>query len=217
MHTISNTEFDLVWVGEQCWLLTPTDKNLIPIYAQSLRLSAAPYLENVTSCFTHILLEFSLDYCPLDVPDYCHQLLSQLEKTSKNQQSCTTHTLPIDFSAGLDLEELAATCGLSIGQLQKDILNLELVVMVNGFAPGFSYCGELPKALQVPRRATPRVHIPAGSVAIADKYLAVYPQISPGGWHIIGHCSQRLFDVTAKQPNRLNLGDKLSFYEAEDS
>ena len=179
MHTISNTQYDLEWVGEQSWLLTPTDKNLIPIYAQSLRLSDTPYLENVTSCFTYILLEFSLEYSPLDVPDYCHQLLFQLKKTPQNYPSCTTHNLPIDFSAGLDLEELAATCGLSIGQLQEDILNLELVVMVNGFAPGFSYCGELPKALQVPRRATPRVHIPAGSVAIADKYLAVYPQISP--------------------------------------
>ena len=212
MPIFSHAQYQLEWVGEQSWLVTPTEQALLPIFSERLHASRLPYLENITSCFKHILLEFSFAYRPLNVPEHCQQLFSQIANTPEVECVAVTHELPIDFSNGLDLEDLASTCQLSIVQLKEQLLNLELHVMVNGFAPGFSYCGELPKALQVPRRTTPRVHIPAGSVAIADKYLAIYPQVSPGGWHIIGHCSQCLFDVNAAPPNTLKVGDKVTFF-----
>ena len=212
MPIFSNAQYELEWVGEQSWLVTPTEQTLLPVFSKKLHASQLPYLENITSCFKYILLEYSFAYHPLDVPEYCHQLFSQIANTQELDFVATTHQLPIDFSDGFDLEDLASACQLSIAQLKEQLLSLELHVMVNGFAPGFSYCGELPKTLQVPRRATPRVHIPAGSVAIADKYLAIYPQVSPGGWHIIGHCSQCLFDVNAAEPNTLKVGDKVTFY-----
>lgn|GEM_PF-1478878 len=216
MQIFSNAQYNLTWVGEQSWLITPTEKTLLPIFTAKLHASQLPYLANITNCFTYILLEFSCDYKPLDVPEYCHQCLANIASTPAFDVGGTTHLLPIDFSNGIDLEDLAVTCNFSIDQLQEKILNVELNVMVNGFAPGFSYCGELPFELQVPRRATPRVNIPAGSVAIADKYLAIYPQVSPGGWHIIGHCSRCLFDLNAKQPNTLNVGDRVTFFRANE-
>ena len=215
MPIFSYACYELEWVGEQSWIITPTEQALLPIFSEKLHTSRLPYLENITSCFKHVLLEFSCAYRPLDVPENCRHLFSQIAKTAEVDCVAKTHQLPIDFSKGVDLEDLASTCQLSLAQLKEQLLSLELQVMVNGFAPGFSYCGELPKALQVTRRPTPRVHIPAGSVAIADKYLAIYPQVSPGGWHIIGHCSQCLFNVNAAPPNTLNVGDKVTFFSTK--
>jgi hypothetical protein len=65
-----------------------------------------------------------------------------------------------------------------------------------GFLPGFPYLGGLPAALEMPRLATPRSRVPAGSVAIAGRMCAVYPWHSPGGWRLVGRTGARLFDAT---------------------
>ena len=69
-----------------------------------------------------------------------------------------------------------------------------------GFAPGFAYLRGLDPALHLPRRATPRTRVPAGAVAIADTYAAVYPSASPGGWHLLGHTDARLWDAEREPP-----------------
>ena len=66
-----------------------------------------------------------------------------------------------------------------------------------GFLPGFPYMGDLPPQLALPRRADPRVRVPAGSVSIATNLTAIYPYESPGGWHLIGTTPIRLFDLDA--------------------
>ena len=83
-----------------------------------------------------------------------------------------------------------------------------------GFAPGFAYLGELPERLRVPRLATPRVRVPAGSVAIASAMSAVYPHASPGGWRILGRTDTALWDPAATPPARLRPGDKVRFVPA---
>ena len=83
-----------------------------------------------------------------------------------------------------------------------------------GFAPGFAYLGELPAELRVPRLATPRTRVPAGSVAIAGAMTAIYPQASPGGWRLLGRTDARLFDPAATTPARLRPGDRVRFEPA---
>jgi KipI family sensor histidine kinase inhibitor len=80
-----------------------------------------------------------------------------------------------------------------------------------GFAPGFAYLGELDARLALPRRATPRVRVPAGSLAIAERQTAVYPQASPGGWHLLGRCAWPLFDAQRDPPCPLRVGDRVRF------
>jgi KipI family sensor histidine kinase inhibitor len=77
-----------------------------------------------------------------------------------------------------------------------------------GFRPGFAYLTGLDPALVVPRRATPRPRVPAGALAIADVYTAVYPSESPGGWHLIGHVAEPMFTAAGA---RLSLGDRVRF------
>jgi biotin-dependent carboxylase-like uncharacterized protein len=80
-----------------------------------------------------------------------------------------------------------------------------------GFMPGFAYLGLLDTALESPRLATPRVRVPAGSVAIAGRQTAIYPAASPGGWNLIGRSSHRLFDPRLEQPALIQPGDRVRF------
>ena len=83
-----------------------------------------------------------------------------------------------------------------------------------GYAPGFAYFGPLPPDLATPRRPTPRQSVPAGSVAIGGDQTAVYPFSLPGGWHLIGRTSVRLWDLGRERPNLVQPGDRVRFVPA---
>ncbi|TMB41529.1 MAG: carboxyltransferase domain-containing protein, partial [Chloroflexi bacterium] len=80
-----------------------------------------------------------------------------------------------------------------------------------GFAPGFTYCGELPDQLALPRLASPRLRVSAGSIGIAGRQTGIYAVESPGGWNLIGRTTLRLFDPATDPPVRFKPGDRLRF------
>ena len=80
-----------------------------------------------------------------------------------------------------------------------------------GFTPGFPYLGPLPDALVLPRRSTPRIRVPAGSVAIAGAQTGVYPAETPAGWHLIGRTDLRLWDPSRRPPTLLEPGGRVRF------
>jgi KipI family sensor histidine kinase inhibitor len=83
-----------------------------------------------------------------------------------------------------------------------------------GFLPGFAYLGDLPEALRLPRLEIPRVRLPAGSVAIAAEYTAVYPRPSPGGWHLLGTTRAVMFDPDRSPPALFQPGAHVRFVPA---
>jgi KipI family sensor histidine kinase inhibitor len=117
--------------------------------------------------------------------------------------------------AGPDLPEVARASGLSEAEVVSLHTSTEYTAFMLGFRPGFAYLGLLPEALARPRRATPRVRVAAGSVAIAGRQTGIYPSTSPGGWHLIGRTSLRLFDPTADSPARIAAGDRVRFVSVE--
>ena len=112
---------------------------------------------------------------------------------------------------GPDLDAVAAYHGLA----REDVIRLHsgrvYRVYMIGFTPGYPYMGELPEALNTPRRDTPRTHIPKGSVAIAQRQTGIYPVVSPGGWQIIGRTKVVLFDARRETPSLLSMGDQVRF------
>ena len=86
------------------------------------------------------------------------------------------------------------------------------LIYLIGFMPGFPYMGELPEALVTPRLKTPRLLVPTGSVAIAQKQAGIYPMDSPGGWHLLGRTPVRMFDPEKKPPAYLKMGDFVQFH-----
>jgi KipI family sensor histidine kinase inhibitor len=80
-----------------------------------------------------------------------------------------------------------------------------------GFLPGYPYMGDLPSLLVLPRRNSPRIKVPPGSIAIAMAMTAVYPLESPGGWHLLGRTPVPLWDLRRETPVLLRPGDKVKF------
>ena len=87
----------------------------------------------------------------------------------------------------------------------------EYLVYFLGFSPGFPYLGEMPKEIATPRLQTPRIKVPAGSVAIGGGHTGIYPLSSPGGWNIIGRTPLRLFSPEEEDPTLLKMGDRIKF------
>lgn len=110
---------------------------------------------------------------------------------------------------GPDLDDVARAAQLSSEEVQRLHAGATYVVDTIGFAPGFAYLTGLAPSLQLPRRATPRPRVAAGSLAIADAFTTVYPFDSPGGWHLIGRVvDTRMFD---ERGALLHLGDRVRF------
>ena len=113
--------------------------------------------------------------------------------------------------AGTDLAVLSRRAGVPAEELVRLHAAADHRVAFLGFAPGFPYMTGTPRALAVPRLATPRVRVPAGSIAVADGYTGIYPTESPGGWHLIGRIAQPLFDPAGSPPSLLQPGDRVVF------
>ena len=114
-------------------------------------------------------------------------------------------------AAGPDLGEVARHVGLTEKQVVELHSSADYVVWFLGFQPGFPYLGGLPEQLATPRRAEPRLQVPAGSVGIGGSQTGIYPLATPGGWQLIGHTSLPLFDPARDEPVLLRPGDTVRF------
>src|SRR3546814_10907583 len=103
----------------------------------------------------------------------------------------------------MDLDYVADTCGLTRQQVIDLHTSDPVSVFALGFAPGLPYIGVHNEKFNLPRRATPRTAVPGGSVAIANRQSVIYPNTSPGGWHVIGAMPFALFDPD-KAPHTLD-------------
>lgn len=112
---------------------------------------------------------------------------------------------------GEDLDEVASLTGLSPPEVVSRHSAGEYVVAYLGFSPGFGYLAGLDESLHVPRRDSPRTSVPAGSVAIAGPYGAIYPSASPGGWRLLGRTTLRMWDPGREPPSLLQPGTRVSF------
>ncbi|EAB2687507.1 5-oxoprolinase subunit PxpB [Salmonella enterica] len=114
-------------------------------------------------------------------------------------------------AGGPDLAAVARHSGLSEKQVVELHASVEYVVWFLGFQPGFPYLGNLPEPLHMPRRAEPRLQVPAGSVGIGGAQTGIYPLSTPGGWQLIGLTPLKLFDPMREPPVLLRPGDSVRF------
>ena len=121
-------------------------------------------------------------------------------------------TVPTRYD-GEDLAEVAALWGVSAAEAVRIHTGGEYRVAFCGFAPGFAYLTGLPEQYAVPRRATPRTRVPAGSVALAGGYTGVYPSASPGGWQLLGRTDLPVWDLGRDPAALLLPGTRVRFVE----
>lgn len=123
------------------------------------------------------------------------------------------HEIPIVYGgvSGPDLKAMARRAGMSEPDYANKHAAAEYIVAFLGFQPGFPYLRGLPNAMHAPRRASPRVRVAAGSVAVGGAYTGIYPADGPGGWQIIGRTPAELFDPRRSAPALMMPGDRVRF------
>ncbi len=131
-----------------------------------------------------------------------------------SERKRTKYFIPVcyDQRLGIDLDILAKERGLEIDMVSQIHQKVPYKIYSMGFLPGFLYLGHLDEQLHTPRRKIPRVKVPKGAVAIGGQQTGIYPQESPGGWHIIGQTPVDLFDVGSDPPSVFLPGDMIQFY-----
>jgi inhibitor of KinA len=120
-----------------------------------------------------------------------------------------------DEPYGPDIPEVAAFANASPDDVVAWHLAREYRVFVVGFVPGFAYMASVDPRIAAPRRASPRLKVPAGSVAVAAGQTGIYPAATPGGWNVIGRCPIRPYDPERPAPFLFHPGDRVRFHRID--
>ena len=178
----------------------------------ALTAAALPGVVDIAATFNTVAVVF--DPHRADPRDLSGAILANLQNLAGGASTPGTIVeIPVAYGGddGPDLAAVAAHTGLDSEAVVRLHTTTDHVVGMIGFAPGFPYLLGLPAALEVPRRATPRTSVPAGSVAIAEHQTGIYPRSSPGGWHVIGRTPRAMFDPHRDPPALLRAGDRVRF------
>lgn len=145
--------------------------------------------------------------------DAIERLQRWWEESEALEPESRTIDIPVIYGgeAGPDLPDVARHTGLTQKQVVELHASIDYVVWFLGFQPGFPYLGGMPENLATPRRAEPRVRVPAGSVGIGGAQTGIYPLETPGGWNLIGRTELPLFNPSLPEPVLLRPGDTLRF------
>ncbi|MFI5775640.1 allophanate hydrolase subunit 1 [Nocardia sp. NPDC051570] len=135
-------------------------------------------------------------------------------ESSETPSASDTVMIPVRYD-GDDLAETAELLGMTETELIARHTGCVWRCAFVGFAPGFGYLEAPDAGLAVPRRDRSRTAIPAGAVALAGGYSAVYPRKSPGGWRIIGRTETTLWDLDRPEPALLRPGTRVRFVRTD--
>lgn len=184
--------------------------------ADGLRQAQVPGVLDIVPSFTAVAIYFEPGKALGDDP------IARLTSLVKDivgriadgaQLSARRIEIPVCYGGkhGPDLEDVAKRMGLAPDEVVKAHHGSICRVYMIGFAPGHPYIGIHDERFALPRREVPRTALPAGSLGIANRQSTIYPNVLPGGWHIIGATPLKLFNAAAEQPTLLMPGDEIEF------
>lgn len=142
--------------------------------------------------------------------------ITQLDVSATDLKLGQLVTIPVHYN-GEDLANVAQYLGISVEEVIKRHTENEYQVAFCGFAPGFAYMVSKHAQLNVPRRPSPRIRIPAGSVALAGEFSSIYPQASPGGWQLIGVTETAVWDLQRDEPALFKPCYRVNYIDAAKS
>ncbi len=202
----------LVYIGES---IDEATAEVVSLVAIALQDHLGELIIDLVPSYTSILINYDCDQ--LDSLAITHRVI-QLIDSLQYQPLSTGHDskviqLPVYYGTevALDAAELCAMHQLSFEQIVELHTSRCYRVYAIGFSPGFAYLGNLDARIASPRKATPRLKVPAGSVGLADSQTAIYPLTSPGGWQIIGRSPAKMIDWHANPPTPVAVGDFVQF------
>ncbi len=170
------------------------------------------------TCFYDVLIvrkNFSNFATAFDAfKNFAENALQNLDDFEETKPRLIEIPICFDKESALDLDSVAAMNNLNAKQVTEIFLQETYRVYMLGFLPGFAYMGEVNGQIAAPRKNSPRLKVPKGSVGIAGRQTGIYSLASPGGWQIIGKTNVELFTPERAAPTFLNAGDLVRFYQA---
>jgi KipI family sensor histidine kinase inhibitor len=193
-------------------IIDPARAATVARIANGLIGRAIPGVRDVIPSYSTILIDFDLLSADIDA----------IERAIREETAAVDSTMgsplrrvsiPVCYGGeyGPDLEEFAATKAMSRDEVIALHSGSSYLVAVMGFAPGWAYLLGLPEQLTIPRRSSPRVRVPAGSVATAGGQTGIYTLPTPGGWWLLGRTPVPMFDLNRAEPFLLQAGDSVQF------
>jgi inhibitor of KinA len=167
--------------------------------------------------YRSLLIVYNPLILPIDnLKKRLHLMEKELQQNPFPEPKLTRIPVVYGGSYGPDLDQVATYHRISTEEVIRLHCSKPYFIYMIGFMPGYPYMGELPDALITPRLKTPRLMVPAGSVAIAQRQTGIYPMDSPGGWQILGRTPVRLFNTEREPPALLQMGDLVQFYQISE-
>jgi KipI family sensor histidine kinase inhibitor len=213
-------DFSIEPVSEDALLLrfgTGIDANInarVQAAARALRAANIAGLVDVAPAYATLLLRFATGSAMGSGSSSLASTLRSAVAAENEPGPISAVDIPVCYGGdyGADLTAVAAHARLDPEAVVARHTAASYKVAMLGFAPGFPYLLGLDSALQVPRRASPRTRVPAGSVAIGGAQTGIYPRELPGGWQLIGRTPLTLFDPARDPPCLLAPGDRVRFH-----
>jgi KipI family sensor histidine kinase inhibitor len=197
--------------GDQALMVQCGSTADVLAWTAALRAAAWPGVIDIVPAARTVLVKLDGARCQTLVRQRLRNMrvdLDQLEVAPADRRADAVIDVVYD---GPDLAEVAERTGLSTAQVIDAHAATLWRVGFSGFAPGFAYLVDGDPRLRVPRRSDPRTAVPAGSVALAGEFSAIYPRRSPGGWQLIGHTDAVLWDIERPDPALLTQGMWVQF------
>ena len=177
------------------WGIDPEVNARVIAIATVVREAGVAGVRAVVPTFRSVAVFF--DPLVTDVALVAH-VLREAQQAGPSQVQIPSRSIevPVAYGGeyGPDLEHVAARAGISVQDVIERHASRDYRVYMLGFLPGFAYMGIVDESIAAPRRAEPRVRVPAGSVGIAGVQTGIYPREAPGGWQLIGRTPLAVFD-----------------------
>ena len=196
--------------GDRAVLLETGDPATSVAVSEAIRLAGSTEIEDLVPAAATVLVRVVKG---TDLTEFGRRLLDLAGSAGSADGDTAAHdelVIPVTYD-GPDLADVADATGLTPAQVIAAHTGRPWRAAFVGFAPGFAYLVGGEERLTVPRRSQSRPRVPAGSVALAGTYSAVYPRESPGGWQLIGSTDASLWDETADPPAAIQPGRWVRF------
>jgi inhibitor of KinA len=199
----------LIYFGQQ---ITRKANEQVRRLLRLLELEPVAGVRNLHPAYCSVLVKFdALRWRHDELEGKLRECLERLEEVTLSEPRMVQIPVCYGGEYGQDLNEVAALCRMTTEQVIELHASASYLVYFLGFVPGFAYLGELPEALVIPRLATPRKKVPAGSVGIAGNQTGVYPFETPGGWRLLGRTPLAMFRTEREGLSLLSIGDHVRF------
>ncbi len=195
-------------------MVSPDTADIIAQSVAMIEQESDLFVIDMVPSYTSILIIY--DLTRIELRSFMSRLNLCLQKSNECGQlssSSVVIELPVYYGkeVSLDAEEISRHTGLSFDEIVSIHSSQEYRVYAIGFAPGFAYLGNTDPRIHIPRKSTPRLSVPAGSLAIAEQQTAIYPKSSPGGWQVIGRTPINLIDFNRENLTVFEMGAKVIF------